>query len=315
MNQQDCTEDRGGIFTGLPCSEIDECKVGCCLPFCEDTKKVECSVEIGYGGSWQDKACKEVEECEEICCTPFYTLNTKAECEMLGGKAEDKTKCETKNVEGTLTIEIYHDNTCDCGSSEGFSCKQRNGITERLTATFMPDPNPEKFGVFGDYGNARYLIGEGSYLIAGVGEYITKADGKYTCHLPPAHDFKIPVIITRTTRDDLSGGKSGNVKMTISEEEDGFHFSIRPDFLTQGTKIRTFINSDERSSCSDPDENADSAEIDEDPVIEVEGSIPYDFVSDSLKGTVDFEAYPSSSYTSCGIINTGTITFNFEEQE
>ncbi len=317
LTEPECVEERGGAYTGLPCSEVDECNTGCCLPFCKDLKKAECTAEFGYGGDWQDKECKDVEECQEVCCTPFYSLNTKPECEMLGGKAEDKTECEKENIKGTLTIEIYYDNACDCGSSEGYSCRAKNGITERLTATLMPDPNPVKDDLFGgNYGNKKYLKGEGTYTFTGSGEETAVSQGEYTCEVPPpAYDFKIPVIITKTTRDDVTGSKTGEVKMTIQEESDGFHFDLAPDFFFKGTKIRTFLDKGERKSCSNSDEDANTEEMDEDLPVEIDGNLPGEWTSDSLSGTEYFEFYPSTSMRTCGELSKGTITFNFEEME
>lgn len=315
MIENECTAS-GGASRGAPCSEVDECRMGCCLPFCQDMKQTECTAGAGYGGDWQDKACKDIEECREVCCTPFYEINTKPECEMLGGKAEEASKCETENVQGTLTIEIYYDDACDCGTGEGFSCTTINGITERLTATFMPDPNPEKSDFMGNYGNIKYLIGEGTYTFSGSGQRTTITKGEYTCEVPPpAYDFKIPIAVTSMTRDDVSGSKTGDVKMTIQEQNDGFHFGLSPDFVFAGTKIRSFVTTGERKSCSDSNEDANTEEMDEDIPVEIDGNLPLDFVSDSLKGAASFELYPTSSMATCEKLTKGTITFNFEKME
>lgn len=309
-------DENGGVYTGLPCSEVDDCKIGCCLPFCQDTTKAECSTSIGYGGDWKDKACKDIEECQKVCCTPYYTLNTKSECEMLGGVAEGKEKCETEKTKGTLTLEINYDDSCSSGEPESSSTTTKNGITERFTATLMPDPNPVKASFIENYDNTRYLIGEGTYVMAGSGTRTVVSHGEYTCEMPPpAYDFKIPITVTSIERDDVTANVNGNVKMTIYEQDDGFHFTLYPDFFFKGNKIRTFVTTGEKKSCTDPDENSNTEEMDEDPPVEIDGSLPGAFIADSLKGTASWEIYSPTSVITCGKLAKGTITFDFEKLE
>lgn len=315
LTESDCIP-RGGTYTASPCSMLEGCKTGCCLPFCQSMKQSECSADIGYGGEWREGSCNAIEECNKICCTPFFTLNTETECAMLGGKAEEASKCDVETLKGTLSIGINYDHTCDCGSSETSTCTTKNGITEKLTASFVPDPNPARDDLFGNYGNKKYLKGEGTYTISGFGESKETTHGEYVCEVPPpAHNFKIPITTTRTTRDEVSGSQTGNVHLIIQEGSDGlYYFYLSPDFPTIGTKIRTMLRTDERKSCSDSSEDANSEEMDEDPPVEIEGNLPLEFSGEALEGTISFESYPPSMRT-CEQLTTGTISFDFENIE
>lgn len=53
---------------GKSCAEVSECEEVCCIPDCKDVPKNWCTGDYGLGGEYVDSPCSQAEECEMGCC-------------------------------------------------------------------------------------------------------------------------------------------------------------------------------------------------------------------------------------------------------
>jgi len=86
----------GGRFYGGSCGEVEECREVCCLPDCKDVPKVWCEGDYGMSGhNWVSSPCSQQDECEMGCCWigGKAIREQKAPCIATGGQWK-KGKCK-----------------------------------------------------------------------------------------------------------------------------------------------------------------------------------------------------------------------------
>lgn len=301
----------GGVWHAESCSQLDECEKGCCTPFCTELTQAECGSEIGYGGTWHKGSCDSVEECGNICCGPSNTLMTRTACEQSGGSVVDDSLCPSS---GKITVQVAHRVSCDCSDDEDETCTESLNLLQSVTLNLIPDPSASD-SLFGSiFGGAKkyYYKGTGVSTIEGEETEIRSSQNMVECTNSQAPKGSLGVISMDSTDTRIfTGSNSEEMTVTLTVNKYG-NYDISwnyPQLL--GMMKDTFTRTTE-SSCpgSSPYNENDYWETDVEGIIVTEDAL----INVSLKGSRSFSQRPPEAMYACGDFDNsgmGTITWEF----
>lgn len=206
----ECIEIHGGTWAGTSCEEVDECAEGCCTPQCVEGTKMECDM---FGGSWTKGSCDVVDECQQGCCLPFCTELSKAECPMQGGEW---------NEESCASLDECKQGCCEpfCEDMIKRECDDRQGDFKKercagYSGSFMTEDTRSVY----DIGKVHYRFG---YDISNCSE---KVESNWKGSVDWLWEFTGPGGAPQTTHEvydvDFSVGPSGNFGFNLG----GFDFT------------------------------------------------------------------------------------------